>query len=61
MTAALGAVTTAVVLALGALDGGTTQPATEAPPVPLAPSKTAAPSLATANTRAATRDRKSVV
>ncbi len=55
MIAALGAVTTAVVLALGALDGGTAPPSTEAPPVPLVPSKSAAPSLAPANARAALR------
>ena len=55
MIGTLGALTAAVLLALGALDGGPAQPATEATPVPLLPSKTAAPSLATANSRAAAR------
>ena len=55
MTAAVGAVATAVMLALGALDGGAAQPATEATPVPVVPSKPAGPSLAPANARAAAR------
>ncbi len=55
MIGTLGALTAAVLLALGALDGGPAQPATEATPVPLLPSKTAPPSLATANSRAAAR------
>jgi tetratricopeptide (TPR) repeat protein len=53
--AALGALTTAAVLALGALDGGAAQPATEATPTPLVPSKPAGPSSAPANARAALR------
>ena len=55
MIATLGALATAAVLALGALDGGTAEPATEALPVPLAPSKPVAPPLAPANTRATAR------
>ena len=55
MTATLGAVTAAVLLALGAPDGGAAQPATEATAVPLVPSRPAAPPLTTANARAAAR------
>ena len=58
MIAALGALATAAMLALGAPDAGTAQPATEATPVPVAPSGPsllAVPASGSANTRAAAR------
>ena len=55
MIATVGAVATAVVLALGALDGGAAQPATEQPPPPVVRSMPAGAPSAPANTRAAAR------
>ena len=56
MIAALGALATAVVLALGGADGGTAQPATGAAPLPGVPSLSAVPAPTAPSARAAARN-----